>query len=92
MISQDTDGNRCKRKSLLHMRIDAPQPLDMSDQEVAATVGERKREEKHPGFDLESTIAGHPSFPRGFGGHGAFRAFAHLQRNVAYSNGLFQRR
>ena len=43
------------------------------DQQVAASAGERKREEKRSTFDLEPPIAGHQSFPKCFGGHGASR-------------------
>ena len=37
-------------------------------QQIAATVGEREREERRPTFDLEPPIAGHQSFPKRFGG------------------------
>jgi hypothetical protein len=47
------------------------QAFDVTDQEVAAAVGERKREEKRSAFDLKPPIAGHRSFPNRFGGHGA---------------------
>ena len=47
----------------------------MTDQVIGAAVGERQREEEHPAFDLESTIAGHPSLPYRSSGHGA-SAFA----------------
>jgi hypothetical protein len=40
---------------------------------VTAAVGEREREEKRSTFDLEPPIAGHQSFPKRFGGHGASR-------------------
>jgi len=45
--------------------------LTEADQQIAAAVGERKREEKRSTFDLEPPIAGHQSFPKCFGGHGA---------------------
>jgi hypothetical protein len=44
-----------------------------ADQKIAAAVGERKRFVKRSTFDLEPPIAGHPSFPKRFGGHGASR-------------------
>jgi hypothetical protein len=44
-----------------------------ADQQIAAAVGERKRVEKRSAFDLEPPIAGHRSFPKRFGGHGAAR-------------------
>jgi hypothetical protein len=52
-----------ERPSLFHLGIGAPQAFDVTDQQIAATVGERKREEKRSALDLEPTIAGHPSFP-----------------------------
>jgi hypothetical protein len=48
-------------------------PRVKADQQVAASAGESKREEKHSTFDLEPPIAGHQSFPKRFGGHGAVR-------------------
>ncbi len=44
-----------------------------ADQQVAATVGERKCVEKRSAFDLEPTIARHSNFPKRFGGHGVTR-------------------
>jgi hypothetical protein len=45
----------------------------VANEEIAAAVGEYEREERHPAFDLDSTIAGHLSCRHGFGGHGALR-------------------
>ena len=63
VIGQDADGNGLERSLLFHLGIGAPQALDMTNQQVAATVGERKRVEKRSAFNLEPPIAGHPNFP-----------------------------
>ena len=42
-----------------------------ADQQVAVSAGDSKREEKRSTFDLEPPMAGQPSFPKRFGGHGA---------------------
>jgi hypothetical protein len=42
---------------------------------AAAAVGQRKRVEKRSTFDLPPPIAGHPSSPNRFGGHGAMRLY-----------------
>jgi hypothetical protein len=54
-------------------RKSAPQAFDVTNQLVAAVVGERERVEKRSTFDLEPPIAGHRGFPNRFGGHGAER-------------------
>jgi acetolactate synthase-1/2/3 large subunit len=46
----------------------------------AAAVGERERVEKRSSFDLEPLAAGHQSFPKRFGGHGASRLYPRYAR------------
>src|SRR5579872_82532 len=45
----------------------------MTDQEIAATIGEYEREKGQSAFDLDARITGHLSCRHGFGGHGALR-------------------
>jgi len=56
---------------MMACRKSVPQAFDVTDQQVAATVGERERVEKRSAFDLEPAIAGQQSFSIRFGGHGA---------------------
>jgi hypothetical protein len=65
-----------------------PPALDVTDQEVAAAVGERKREEKCSAFDLQPPIAGRQSFPKRFGGQGA-RRFCPPYARFFFFLGLF---
>jgi hypothetical protein len=43
VIEQDADGDSLERSSLFHLGVGAPQTFDVTDQQVAATVGERKQ-------------------------------------------------
>ena len=53
-----------------------------ADQQVSATVGERKRAEKRSTFDLEPPMAGHRSFPKRFDGRGVARLASQLRCNT----------
>ena len=68
-------------------RKSVPQAFDVTDQQVAAVVGERKREEKRSAFELASPIAGHQSFSTRFVGT-ALRAFARptFARRLTYQD------
>ena len=61
VIGQDADGNSLERQLLLYAGIGAPQAFDVTDQQIAATVGKRKGEKERSGLDFQSTIAGYPS-------------------------------
>ena len=56
MATVRTDGT-------FHFSIGAPQPLDVPDQQIASTVGEREREEEASTFNQKPTVTGHPSMP-----------------------------
>jgi hypothetical protein len=70
-IRRFAGGNGLERPSLFHLGTSAPQALDVTDQRIAATAGQRKRVEKRSTLDLEPPIAGHPSLPYRFGRQGA---------------------
>src|SRR5882724_6068067 len=59
MIRQHAYGDRLEGVPLLDRRIDAPQPVDMSHQDVARSVGQSDREKENAALDLCTTITRH---------------------------------
>jgi hypothetical protein len=57
-------------------RESVPQVFDVTNQQVAAAIGEHERVERRSPFDLEPPMAGHWCFPKRFGGQGAERLYS----------------
>jgi hypothetical protein len=64
MVRQDANRHGFERSALLHRGVDAPQSLDMLNQQVARPIGERDGEEENSTFDASASVTGHRSGDR----------------------------
>jgi hypothetical protein len=55
---QDANRDRLKSPALLHGKVNVPQPIDVTNQHVARTVGKRDREEERSTFDVRTPVTG----------------------------------